>query len=176
MSLEETSENSENLWLAEIIRETEHYYQGEIQQEQRASWILATVSVLLALMVGAQLQLENGLRTPLILITITQISFYLSGIFAVLTIIPLRGTRIIRWDFFGQSFRHYKSMDVEEMIERKFQHGETFPREKYKKRLFYHFRAHFLRVRLKEYGVVWSSFFLLLGFIFLGLVGLIEFL
>ena len=42
------------LWLDVIERETEHYFQGEIQQEQRASWLLASVSVLLALFVGAQ--------------------------------------------------------------------------------------------------------------------------
>ena len=52
----EDTASSEALWLEEIVRETDHYYQGEIQQEQRASWILASVCVFLALLIGIQLQ------------------------------------------------------------------------------------------------------------------------
>lgn len=173
MSSEEGNESSQELWFSEIIRETDHYYQGEIQQEQRASWILASVGVLLALIVGAQLQLGNALKAPPALIVLTLAFFYLSGIFSIITIIPLRGTKMRR-DLLGQSFRRYKNMKVEDLIQNKFHAGMQFSMEDYKSRLFYHFRAHFLRVRRKEYGVVWSSIFLLLGFISLGLVGVFE--
>lgn len=173
MSPSEEHDSSEDLWLTEIIRETDHYYQGEIQQEQRASWILASVCVLLALIVALQLQLGDKLKTPTVLVVLTQISLYLSGMFSILTIIPLRGTSMKR-DLFGQSYRHYKNMEIKELMEAKFRFGNRFLKDNYKNRVYYHFRSHFLRVRLKEYGVIWSSVFLLLGFIFLGLVGLFE--
>ena len=169
----EKNRKPDTLWLDEIIRETEHYFLGEIQQEQRASWILATVGVLLALIVGIQLQLETALKAPTLLITMAQLFLFLSGVFSILTIIPLRGTKLRR-DLFGQTYRRDKKRDVEKLIERKFRHGEDWSKKMYEKRLFYHYRSHYLRVRRKEYYVVWASLFFLLGFVFLGIIGIIE--
>lgn len=51
-STQETFSEKDKLWLEEISRETEHYYQGEKQQEERSSWLLTTASALMAIIVG----------------------------------------------------------------------------------------------------------------------------
>lgn len=157
----------EVLWLEEIIRETEHYYQGEIQQEQRASWLLASVSVLLALFIGAQ----SSITTHVFWLVLALFLFFVSGVLAIITIIPLRGTRIRR-DLFGGTYRTDKRLGIDSLIETRFRLGKDWSEEKFKKRVFYHYRSHYLRSRMKEYFVVWSSIFFLLGLIFLGVVGL----
>ena len=65
MTKEKELSRIEEYWYEEIIRETEHYYQGEIQQEQRASWILASVCVLVALLISADFEQTNLLITIL---------------------------------------------------------------------------------------------------------------
>lgn len=53
------------LWLEEIVRETERYCHGEIQHEQRALWILATASVLIAFVISRHIAaLELGQEVP----------------------------------------------------------------------------------------------------------------
>ncbi len=160
-------------WLEEIIRETEHYYQGEIQQEQRASWLLASVSVLLLLFVGSQSMTEIGFEANVYLIGLALLAFFISGFLAIITIVPLRGTRIRR-DLFGSTYRIDKKLDVDDLIEARFRPGKDWKNKKYRKRVFYHYRSHYLRVRMKEYFVVWSSVFFLLGFILISIISFIE--
>lgn len=160
-------------WLEEIIRETEHYYQGEIQQEQRASWLLASVSVLLLLFVGSQSMTEIGFEANVYLIGLALLAFFISGFLAIITIVPLRGTRIRR-DLFGSTYRIDKKLDVDDLIEARFRPGKNWKNKKYRKRVFYHYRSHYLRARMKEYFVVWSSVFFLLGFILISIISFIE--
>ena len=160
-------------WLEEIIRETEHYYQGEIQQEQRASWLLASVSVLLLLFVGSQSMTEIGFEANVYLIGLALLAFFISGFLAIITIVPLRGTRIRR-DLFGSTYRIDKKLDVDDLIEARFRPGKDWKNKQYRNRVFYHYRSHYLRVRMKEYIVVWSSVFFLLGFILISIISFIE--
>ena len=168
------SENKE-LWLSEIIRETEHYVQGEIQHEQRASWILATAGVLIAIIVSIRLTIPNPVPISLsILMILSILSLTLSGVTAIIVIVPLRGTRLRR-NLFGKSYKLNQKINIDQLIEMRFRHGENWSIDDYEKRIQYHYRSHFLRTNIKEFWVVWASIFLLLGFILFASVGVIFF-
>jgi hypothetical protein len=158
------------IWFEEIIRETEHFFQGEIQQEQRASWILASVCVLLAIIIGLQVQSDAA---PNIFLVLAEIFFFVSGLISVITIVPLRGTSL-RNDLWGKSFRKARKMNLEEIIQSKFHPGTDWSDEKYLERIYYHFRSHYLRARLKGLGVIWASISLIVGFCLLIIYGVCQ--
>lgn len=157
-------------WLDEIVRETEHYFQGEIQQEQRASWLLTTASVLIAIAASIETTiLDKGYKSAQLPMIVALMAFASSGTVSVLTLLPLRGTRL--WsDVFGGSYRRSSRMGIEKLIAERFRHGEDWSAENYEKRIKYHFRSHYLRNTRKSYGVFWSSVFLLLGLLLFAVV------
>jgi len=112
-----------NLWIEEIIRETDHYYQGEAQQDQRASWLLTTSGALITLLVGLQLAAqEKGYSLSTMYVVAAVSSFFLSSLSAVIVVIPLLGTKLFIKDAFGNNFRKNKNLSADELITKKFRH------------------------------------------------------
>lgn len=161
---------TEKLWLEEIIRETEHYYQGEIQQDQRASWLLATAGLLIATVVTLELAaMDKGYKIAQLPLAVGLIAFSVSGALSILTLLPLRGTKL--WtDIFGGTHRRYAELGIDQLIEKQFRLDEGKAVDSYKKRIKYHFRSHYLRSNRKAYGIIWSSVFLLIGLVALAAV------
>ena len=157
------------LWLEEIARETEHYFQGEIQHDQRASWLLATSGILTAVIASLDIPtLQKGVESQ-VLLALVLISFALSGALAILTLFPIRGIRIWK-DIFGKLYRRDLGLDIDNLIEERFRHGEDWSISSYEKRIKYHFRSHYLRSNYKAHGILWSSVFLLIGLVFFVIV------
>lgn len=151
-------------WLQEITIETEHYFQGEMQQEQRASWLLATTSALIALLIGLQLSaIEKNISLPSVWLAISVGSFLISSTISILVILPLRGIHSFWGDLFGKNYRANKNMKIDEIIKKRFRHDNKWSRESLDERIKQHFRSHFLRNSKKAYGIVWASMFLLIG-------------
>ena len=154
-------------WIQEIINETEHYFQGEMQQDQRASWLLATTSALIALLIGLQISaIERNVKLPVLLLMMAAVSYLISSIISIFTILPLRGVHSFWRDLFGKSFRDNAKMSVNDLIRKRFRHDDKWSNESFETRVMYHFRSHYLRNNRKAYGIIWSSIFLLLGLIF----------
>lgn len=167
---------AKTLWFEEIIRETEHYFQGEIQQDQRASWLLATNGVLVAVAGGLEVALQNkGNTFAQIILVLSLTAFALSSSVAVFTIMPFRGTHI--WfDFLGNHYRRNKRLVTEQLIKERFRHNNDWSIEDYERRIIHHFRSHYLRFNRKAYGVLWSAIFLMIGlllFLILGIANLV---
>jgi hypothetical protein len=156
------SEKYKEEWFQEIIRETEHYYQAEIQQEQRASWIIASTFVIFAVFIGFYDDLSDTIIHYLFFIS--KIAFGLSGLLSIIGIIPLRKFGFKR-DFFGGKYLREKQKDIHELINKKFHTDGDWDEEDYENRILFHFRSHYLRARKKEYLVFWSSLLLIVGFI-----------
>lgn len=160
-----TSFEGKELWLEEIIRETEHHYHGEIQQDQRSSWLLATSCLLMAIVVSIEVTaLEKGIKLSQPVIITALIAFAISSIFSILTLWPLYGIRIWK-DLFGKTYRRTSRLGINNLLQERFRLEEDWPCKDYEKRIKYHFRSHYLRNMRKAYGVFWSSLFLLLGLI-----------
>jgi len=151
------------LWFEEIIRETEHYFQGEVQQDQRASWFLATNGILIAVAGGLEVTLHaKGYTFVQITLVLSLVALMISSGISILTIMPFYGTRF--WsDFVGKFYRHNKSINIEQLIEERFRHGNDWSKENYERRLMHHYRSHFLRFNRKAYGVLWSAICLMIG-------------
>jgi len=151
------------LWYDEIVRETDHYYQGEMQHDQRSSWLLTTSAVLIALVVGSNSFVRNTNPLISILLIGALSAFVVSAFIAVATLLPLRGTRF--WgDFAGKSYRCARSLTAHQLLEEKFRHNQ-FSYSQYEKRIEHHFRSHYLRASSKAYGVLWSSLILIVGIV-----------
>lgn len=160
------------IWLEEIIRETEHYYQGESQQDQRASWLLATSGVLIAVISGLEVTiLDKGYYFTQIPVIAAIVSFTASGILSILTILPMRGTR--SWvDLIGRTYYKALRIQIDELIKERFRHDEDWSMQKYEDRIKYHYRSHYLRFNRKSYGILWASVFLCIGLVFFAIVGI----
>lgn len=151
-------------WKDEIIRETEHYYQGELQQEERASWLLASSSGLLAIIISVYLSLfdkVNFISTVSVFIAV--VFFFISAIFALLGLIPYSGCSIYKQDFFGHRFRRELNLFPKELMMKKFQPDSEWSDESLEKRLIFHFRNHYLRNLLKSRMIIWSAIFFMIG-------------
>jgi hypothetical protein len=151
-------------WIEEIVNETEHYFQSEMQQDQRASWLLATASALLTLLIGLQVTAaERGVAIPLIPFFFALIAYFLSTIVSIIVMLPMRGIQSPWKDLWGISHRKHKRLDVDTLIKARFRHDDKWSEESFETRLKHHFRSHYLRNSKKSYGIIWSSFFLLIG-------------
>ena len=153
-------------WADEITKETEHYFQGEIQQDQRASWLLATSSALLTLLIGLRVSAaERGVELPLVLFGFTAVAYLLSAVISIFVIVPMRGTRSSWTDLWGKNYRKYKKMKIDQLIKERFRHDDKWSEESLEARLKYHFRSHYIRNSKKSYGIMWSSLLLVIGFV-----------
>ena len=152
-------------WLAEIIRDTEHFCQAEAQQDQRGSWMLASVAVLIVAWASLEIVIiENGYSVPQPLMTLALFGFLLSGLATLVNFIPLRGVKYLT-DLFGRKYRNQSRLKTDELIERRFRQDTVWSRESLEMRIMYHYRIHYLRNLRKAYGVLWSSVLLVLGLI-----------
>lgn len=150
-------------WLEEIVRETEHYYQSEMQHDQRASWLLATSGVVVAIAVSLEATaLDRGISVAWVLLMVALVAFALSAVVAILTLFPLQGIRITN-DLSGKRHRDCCALSIDQLIEARFRHSADWSMESLESRIKHHYRSHYLRASLKAYGVLWSSVFLLLG-------------
>lgn len=149
---------NEELWLEEIVRETEHYYQGEMRQEERASWLLATSSAILAILISYLLS-NSGINVfvikPIIIIPLGL--FLFSDILAIIGVMPFSGTKGIR--LFLRRF----DTNPNDLIITKFRPGRNWDRESLKIRIFFHYRNHYVRNLQKSQLVIFSAIFLLIG-------------
>lgn len=163
VSVDKTPSDSEDRWIEEIIRETDHFYQGEMRQEDRGSWLLATSSALMAIylstFVGA---IQSNLNIPKALLLLPVISFFISAVLAILGFMPYSGTKGVRLLGFGIRKKIEKS-SVQEFVHRQFHIDESFSGEGYKNRVFFHYRSHYIRNYQKSRIIIWSTVFILLG-------------
>lgn len=169
-----TTSDIKMLWMEEINRETEHYYQGEIQQDQRASWLLATDVALIA--IGGSLiitVLDKGYSVLVTLIILSICAFIVSAICSIITLLPLQGIRFWR-DLIGHSFQKSSKLKIDQLIEERFRCGSNWSVENYEHRVKYHFRSHYLRFIRKAYGIQWAALALFIGLIFF-LIGVIVY-
>ena|GEM_PF-6302898 len=159
----EVTTEAKTAWFEEIIRETEHYFQGEVQQDQRASWFLATNGILVAVAGGLEVTFHaKGYIFVQIILVLSLVSFMISSGISILTIMPFYGTRI--WsDFIGKFYRRNKNINIEQLVEERFRHGNDWSKENYERRLMHHYRSHYLRFNRKAYGVLWSAIWLMIG-------------
>lgn len=162
-----TSSHDKELWLEEIVRETDHYFQGEIQQDQRSSWVLATSGLLIAVVVSIEVTaVENQWAFSQPVIVVALIALVLSSILSILTIVPLSGRHF--WSEIScKSFQYTSRLEISDLIQKRFHISDDWSFTDYEKRIMYHFKSHYLRNIRKGYGVFWSSFFLLLGLLLL---------
>ena len=153
-------------WLAEIIRETDHYYQGEMQQEARASWLLSTNSALIVLVLtflGANV--KNNQQVPLLYIIFLLI-FLLSGsVSALIALMPIRWTKVS-----GRKTTRYSELNTSDFVNSKLRPDSTWSSKSLEERIFHHFRSHFIRNQKKSYFVMISSVSLMLTIIVLILI------
>ena len=155
-----------NEWVEEIVRETDHYYNGEMQQEERASWLLGITSALLSLCLTLLVACKDNNDFVGILSKFSYlplILFMLSIITSIIALIPFKGTRG------GLSiFLIFKKDDVykssiENFVKSHFKHDGKWSKKSYYYRLFFHLRSHYIRNLQKSRMVGFSAVFLLLG-------------
>jgi hypothetical protein len=160
--MESNSEINEE-WLEEIIRETEHYYKGEMQQEERASWLLGTASALLAIFLSLFISnIEKEVNVSKVFFFIPLCAFFISAVFAVLGLIPYNGTKGVKILAFGNKTKTAE-LSIDEFIKERFRPDDAWSGESLKKRILYHFRSHYLRNFQKSQQIIWSARFLLIG-------------
>ncbi len=148
-------------WIEEIRRETEHYYQGEMQQEERASWLLAFSSVLIIFLLSPTFLEDKELSPVNFYIPITL--FLISIIFSVHALIPYKGTKGV-WGirrFFCQE--EFDKNEVSDFVSKRLHSGAHWNNRMLIKRTMYHFRSHYIRNYKKSRLVIVSAFTLLAG-------------
>ena len=152
----------DKLWHKEIISETEHYYQGEIQQETRASWLLAINGGILAIIINFIFVVEGGNINALLGFwkSISVIApFILSSLFSSIGIYPI----ISKKD--KKIFQEIKKQIVEpeRLIGEKFFKGKLRTNSDIDSYIYHHFISHFKRNHKKRKYVVISLISLLFG-------------
>ena len=148
-------------WVDEIIRETDHYYQGEMQQEMRASWLLSTSSALIAIIFGFFLAVVNKeIQFSNIIFITTLIVLGCSIFFSILCIMPLRVSSLIA--MVKNLFRK-KQSNNNKLVELRFNPNMICNEANYYSWLFSHYSKHFYRNSYKRTLVVLSLFFLCIG-------------
>lgn len=146
-------------WLAEIIRDTEHYYQGEMQQDARSSWLLSTNSALIVLGLGYMGSgLKNNSSLPEFVTSLPLIFLFVSLCFSLIALMPLNWHRL----FWGAE-KNKHSLLIEEFINAKFHPDKQWSRKSLEMRVFHHYRSHLVRNQKKSRNVVLASIFLLLS-------------
>jgi hypothetical protein len=163
-------------WIEELVNETEHYFQSEMQQDQRASWLLATGSALLTLLIGLLVTAaERGVVLPLIPFLVAITSYFVSAVVSIITMLPMRGVRSSWLDLWGRSHRKMKRLDINQLIQERFRHDANWSQESFEMRLKHHFRSHYLRNSKKSYGIIWASLFLLIGLFSSGVLAIVMY-
>ena len=164
-SEEDETPREKSSWMEEIIRETEHFYQAEGQQDQRGSWLLASVAVLIVAWASLEIVIiENNYSVSQVLMILTLILFVACCLTIVINLMPLRGEKYLR-DLFGSKYRKEAALRIEELIEQRFRPNRSWSQDSLENRVMYHYRSHYLRNFCKAYGVLWSSLLLLIGVI-----------
>jgi hypothetical protein len=161
------NEKSHINWIDEIIRETEHYYQGEQQQEERASWLLGTVCTFIAIIFSFS-NFSQSIITERIsnsLVAIILFLFLISAGFAVCAVIPFKGAKIFSKQSFlnepiDQSIKTY-----EDFVMNKLRIDDDWSEKSYQDRLYFHHYIHYQRNLIKSRLVNWASVFLFFGLI-----------
>lgn len=151
-------------WLQEIRNETEHYYQGEMQQDQRASWLLANASALITLLIGLKLSaLDKKVDIPPIPFFFSLAAYLLSALIAIKVMLPVTKLSSL-WDkLYGNKYKKYQGQKAEGILEGHFQPDAAWSDKSLEKRLAYHFRSHLERNIQKARGIVWVTIFFIIG-------------
>lgn len=158
------NKESKNVWMQEINNETDHYFQGEMQQDQRASWMLATTSALIALLMGLQISVpmqSAELARNFIFVSVG--AYFISAVISIFVMLPLRGIGSFWGDLFGVNLRRIQKKKIHDLIKERFRHDDKWSQKSLETRLKYHFRSHYIRNSKKAYGIIWASIFLLIG-------------
>jgi hypothetical protein len=152
-------------WIEEIIRETEHFSQAEIQQDQRGSWLLASVAVLIVAWSSLEIVIiEKNYPVSQRLMIFALVVLVISGLITIINFMPLRGVKLLG-DLTGRKYRFEAKLKTRELMTRRFRFDDNWSRKGLEERIYYHYRTHYLRNFRKAYGVLWSSLFLLVGLI-----------
>lgn len=153
-------------WIQEIRNETEHYYQGEMQQEQRASWLLANSSALITLLIGLKVSvLDKNIEIPSIPYFCSLAAYVLSALIALKVTLPVASLPDIWKKLYRKNFGQQKAEDA---LKDHFKPGIKWTNDSLERRLAYHFRSHQYRNIQKARGVVWVTIFFVLGLGFSG--------
>lgn len=164
-SEEEQILQEKSSWMEEIIRETEHFYQAEVQQDQRGSWLLASVAVLIVAWANLEIVIiENNYSVSQVLMILSLILFVVCCLVIVINLMPLRGEKYLR-DLFGSKYRKDANLRTEDLIEQRLRPDRSWSQDSLEKRVMYHYRSHYLRNFRKAYGILWSSLLLIIGLI-----------
>ena len=160
-----TTARDQSGWIEEIIRETEHFCQAEIQQDQRGSWLLASVAVLIVAWSSLEIVIiEKNYPVSQWLMIFALVGFVISGLITIINLMPLRGVKLLG-DLTGRKYRNEAKQKTRELITRRFRFDDNWSRIGLEERIYHHYRTHYLRNFRKAYGVLWSSLFLLIGLI-----------
>lgn len=147
-------------WLAEIIRDTEHYYQGEMQQDARASWLLGTNSALVVVFVGLFGGIDkNSTATEITFVVLLLSALFLSSSFAVIALMPFKPSKLFK-------IKNNK-MSLDEFIKGKFRPDGEWSDHSLEERIFHHYKSHLERNQKKSQYVTVSSITLMAGLLVL---------
>jgi hypothetical protein len=152
-------------WIEEIVQETEHFSQAEIQQDQRGSWLLASVAVLMVAWSSLEIEIiDKNYPVSQFPMIFAFVLFVISGLITIINLMPLRGLQFFV-DLTGRKYRYEKKLKTSDLITKRFRLDENLSRQALEERIYYHYRIHYLRNLRKAYGVLWSSLFLIIGII-----------
>jgi len=161
-------ENMGSNWIVAVKAETEHYYQGEIQQENRLSWLLALQGVFLAVIISFLFDIRDG--KAILVVSLFQgitiiVPLVLSMCVTLLGLYPLRGKKDKR---IFQRIRK-ASLDTEELIKIKFFARQNIEEADYQAYIYNHFISHFKRSMVKRCFVVLSLSSFIISVVFMGI-------
>ena len=162
----EKKNNISEEWLAEIVRETDHYYQGEMQQEARASWLLSTNSALIVLVLSfLDTNVKNNQPGPQLYMVFLLVFLLAGSVSALIALMPFRWTKLFR-----SKTKRNSELTLSEFVNSKFRPDSKWSSKSLEERTFHHFRSHFIRNQKKSYFVMISSVSLMLTIIVLMII------
>ena len=132
-----------------LALEAEHFFQGELAQDQRASWLLTLDIALFAGVIGLRStqSIESASPVASWLLVFSAIMFFFAGIAAVIAIWPVAGKKAALWSPFRRPAKTDESLNdlnVDQWFEE-------------------HYNAHRLRASVKGRRVACTAGFLLVG-------------
>lgn len=150
-------------WQEQIISETEHYYLGEQRQEERASWLLATASGLLVIIVTS---FFGGPIPRWILIT-QSVFYFFSILFSLMGLLPYKGRKGIKEIFFQKGKQdELINLGDKEFTLKGLQISDDWSQQSLDEHIFHHYKSHYIRNLQKSKKVIISAILIGIGIFF----------
>jgi RsiW-degrading membrane proteinase PrsW (M82 family) len=161
-------------WQEEIIREMEHYYQGELRQEERASWLLGIVSAMITLLISSFTNCTGSFSISETSFQFIICSLVLSAIFSIITILPYKGKNVFSLEVLFKEKLDPVDESHEEFVRNKLKADKDWSDESLQRRIIFHYIIHYQRNFRKSQTILWSIIFFLVGFLCLVITVLIK--